>query len=68
MKMAKKFDDLNEAFNVAGDIVSREVESVEEKVETIAASISNDLKKIMNTLEEIYILLLRKDRKLLTAF
>ena len=45
MKMTKKFDDLNDAFNVAGDIVSREVESVEDKVETIAASVSNDLKK-----------------------
>jgi hypothetical protein len=45
MKMTKKFDDLNDAFNVAGDIVSREVESIEEKVETIAASVSNDLKK-----------------------
>jgi len=45
MKMTKKFDDLNDAFNVAGDIVSREVETVEEKVETIAASVSNDLKK-----------------------
>jgi len=44
MKMTKKFDDLNDAFNVAGDIVSHEVESVEEKVESIA-SISNDLKK-----------------------
>ena len=43
--MTKKFDDLNDAFNVAGDIVSREVESVEEKVETIAASVNNDLKK-----------------------
>ena len=42
--MTKKFDDLNEAFNVAGDIVSREVESIEEKVESIA-SVSNDLKK-----------------------
>ena len=42
--MTKKFDDLNDAFNVAGDIVSHEVESVEEKVESIA-SISNDLKK-----------------------
>jgi len=45
MKMTKKFDDLNDAFNVAGDIVSREVESVEEKVETIASSVSSDLKK-----------------------
>jgi hypothetical protein len=45
MKMTKKFDDLNDAFNVAGDIVSREVESIEEKVETIASSSINDLKK-----------------------
>jgi len=45
MKMTKKFDDLNDAFNVAGDIVSREVGSVEEKVETIASSVTNDLKK-----------------------
>lgn len=42
--MTKKFDDLNDTFNVAGDIVSREVESIEEKVESIA-SVSNDLKK-----------------------
>lgn len=43
--MTKKFDDLNDAFNVAGDVVSREVESIEEKIETIASSTSNDLKK-----------------------
>ena len=43
--MTKKFDDLNDAFNVTGDIVSREVESIEEKVETIASSSVNDLKK-----------------------
>ena len=45
MKMTKKFDDLNDAFNVTGDIVSREVEGVEEKIETIASSTTNDLKK-----------------------
>jgi hypothetical protein len=44
MKMTKKFDDLNDAFNVAGDIVSSEVESIEQKIESVA-SISNDLKK-----------------------
>jgi predicted nucleic acid-binding Zn-ribbon protein len=44
MKMTKKFDDLNDAFNVAGDIVSREVEPVENKIEKIA-SVSDDLKK-----------------------
>ena len=42
--MTKKFDDLNDAFNVAGDIVSREVEPVENKIEKIA-SVSDDLKK-----------------------
>lgn len=43
--MTKKFDDLNDTFNVTGDVVSREVESVEEKIETIASSTVNDLKK-----------------------
>lgn len=43
--MTKKFDDLNDAFNVTGDIVSCEVESVKEKIETIASSTVNDLKK-----------------------
>jgi hypothetical protein len=45
MKMTKKFDNLNDAFNVAGDLVSAEVESVEQKVESIASSVSDDLKK-----------------------
>jgi predicted nucleic acid-binding Zn-ribbon protein len=44
MKMTKKFDDLNETFNVAGEIVSKEIESVEQKVEKIAKE-SDDLKK-----------------------
>ena len=42
--MTKKFDDLNETFNVAGEIVSKEIESVEHKVEKIAKE-SDDLKK-----------------------
>jgi hypothetical protein len=45
MKMTKKFDELNEAFNVTGDLVSREVENVEEKINSITSSVSNDLKK-----------------------
>jgi hypothetical protein len=44
MKMTKKFDNLNDTFNVAGDIVSSEVETVEKKIESIS-SISDDLKK-----------------------
>jgi len=44
MKMTKKFDSLDNAFNVAGDIVSNEIESVEQKIES-AASINDDLKK-----------------------
>jgi len=44
MKMTKKFDDLNETFNVAGEIVYKEIESVEQKVEKIAKE-SDDLKK-----------------------
>ena len=42
--MTKKFDDLNETFKVAGEIVSKEIESVEQKVEKIAKE-SDDLKK-----------------------
>ena len=44
MKMTKKFDSLDNAFNVAGDIVSSEIESVDQKIESVA-SISDDLKK-----------------------
>ena len=32
MKMTKKYDDLNETFNVSGEIVPTEVETVEEKI------------------------------------
>ena len=42
--MTKKFDDLNETFNVTGEIVSKEIESTEQKVEKIAKE-SDDLKK-----------------------
>jgi len=49
MKMTKKFDDLNKAFNVEDDIVSVsakpvEVEEISEKIEKIA-SVSDDIKK-----------------------
>jgi len=44
MKMTKKFDNLNDTFNVAGEIVSAEVETVEEKIEKVA-QVSDDIKK-----------------------
>jgi len=44
MKMTKKFDSLDETFNVSGEIVSREVETVEQKVEKVA-QVSDDIKK-----------------------
>jgi hypothetical protein len=44
MKMTKKFDKLNETFNVDGEIVPVEAESVSEKVEKYASE-SNDIKK-----------------------
>jgi len=44
MKMTKKFDKLNETFNVSGEIVSSEVESVDDKIEKIS-QISDDIKK-----------------------
>lgn len=44
MKMSKKFDGLNDAFNVDGEIVSVEKESIEEKIEVIASTV-DDIKK-----------------------
>ena len=45
MKMTKKFDDLNETFNVSGEIVESKVDHVEmEKIEKITSRIE-DVKK-----------------------
>ena len=44
MKMTKKFDDLNNTFNVSGEIVSADTETTIEKVEKIASTI-DDIKK-----------------------
>jgi hypothetical protein len=44
MKMTKKFDDLNETFNVSGEIVSSKVETIEEKIEKTTSPI-DDIKK-----------------------
>ena len=44
MKLTKKFDNLNDTFNVAGEIVSAEVETIEEKIEKVAV-VSDDIKK-----------------------
>jgi hypothetical protein len=44
MKMTKKFDKLNETFNVDGEIVPVEAENVSEKIEKYASE-SNDIKK-----------------------
>ena len=41
MKMTKKFDNLNDAFNITGDIVSSEVESIEQKIEKKRLMINN---------------------------
>ena len=43
MKMTKKFDDLNETFNVSGDIVSTEVVNPEEEKKSSISS--DDIKK-----------------------
>ena len=43
MKMTKKFDELNDAFNVDGEIVSTDITEVE-KIEKISSSI-DDVKK-----------------------
>ncbi len=44
MKMTKKFDKLNDTFNVSGEIVSTDVETSIEKVEAISSSVE-DIKK-----------------------
>jgi len=44
MKMTKKFDDLNDTFNVAGEIVSQEVEKIEPAKEKPDIS-KDDIKK-----------------------
>jgi hypothetical protein len=44
MKMTKKFDKLNETFNVEGEIVPVEAEKVSEKIEKYASD-ADDIKK-----------------------
>ena len=44
MKMTKKFESLDETFNVSGEIVSREVDTVEQKIEKVA-QVSDDIRK-----------------------
>jgi hypothetical protein len=48
MKMTKNFDNLNEAFNVSGELISKEIEKnspeAEETVEKFA-SVADDIKK-----------------------
>jgi len=44
MKMTKKFDDLNETFNVDGEVVSRESEGAIQKIENVNFS-TEDIKK-----------------------
>jgi hypothetical protein len=44
MKMTKKFDDLNNTFNVSGDIVSPTEETVDVRVEKFATT-ADDIKK-----------------------
>jgi uncharacterized coiled-coil DUF342 family protein len=44
MKMTKKFDSLNDAFNVEGKIVSTEPSDITEKIEKISSDI-DDIKK-----------------------
>jgi len=44
MKMTKKFDELNNTFNISGEIVSADVDTSIEKVEKIATTV-DDVKK-----------------------
>jgi len=44
MKMTKKFDNLNDTFNVTGEIVSTHIEPNEKEIEKISSSV-DDIKK-----------------------
>jgi archaellum component FlaC len=44
MKMTKKFDKLNETFNVDAEVVPLEKESIDKKIETLETT-ANDIKK-----------------------
>jgi len=44
MKMSKKFDKLNDTFNVSGDIIPVESETVVDKIEKISSTV-DDIKK-----------------------
>lgn len=44
MKMTKKFDDLNDAFNIEGEIISKEPETTIQKIENTSSSVE-DIKK-----------------------
>jgi hypothetical protein len=45
MKMTKKFDGLNQAFNTSAEIVSKKIDSDTENIEVSTNTISDDIKK-----------------------
>jgi archaellum component FlaC len=47
MKMTKKFEGLNETFNVSGETIASKVETLEDKIEKVTASV-DDIKKDYN--------------------
>ena len=59
----KQFDELNETFDVAGDIVSAEPVKDTPKPIPTSASSADDVKKDYEYTREIYILLLKRDKK-----
>ena len=64
MKMTKKFDGLNETFNVTGEIVSNNPETSVEKIEKISNSIDDVKKDFL----EVTICLLNKSNELKILF
>ena len=57
MKMTKKFDDLNDAFNVEGEIVSKETEVTVDKIENIKSSVEDIRKDYEYTRGNLYSLI-----------
>ena len=54
MKMTKKFDKLNETFDVSGDIVATDTEVVESKIDGIASSVEDIRKDYEYTRGNLY--------------
>jgi hypothetical protein len=73
--MSKKFEKLNEVFNVSSEAISTELDTIDKDIQSLAKNKKLKtrirkvmLKRTMSMLVEIYILLWKKVRKHLMVF